>query len=260
MKAVSATAKTRYEHMITLTQRMLHTVLLRIARNTLQNYEQCFSRYLKESPDPQIELILVHAKEGLTFVPSLTQVREGVFDLLRVLQELLTALPQLSAPIVEVDSRSISFEDCIILIDKERVILAKIIDELFQRMDSFLGEYRHLEKLLKLDPELSAAEFDPKGERTLQEYRNCLEEFQEFLGVIQTQMPTISPHSLFTVSCAEFKEKSTTHFQTLMYNFLTQNKALAMGAISELNQQFSSIACELKKVPKTPEELAALKK
>jgi hypothetical protein len=261
MKAVSLAAKERSHHMIALTQRMLHTVLLRIARTTLGNYESCYSRYLDEPiHEPQIELVLIHTPEGLTFAPSVSEVWNSVLDLLRVLQELLKKLPQLTSPVVEVGSTCISFDDCMTLIDDECRVLNGILDKLFCQTDSFLGEYRFLEKLLKLTPKEFSEEFDSKGERSLEEYRENLEEFSEFLRIVQTEMPATSRHLLFFVSCQKFKAKASEHFRALSHSFLTQNKNFAMATLTDLNQQFTHITRELKKIPKTPEELDALKK
>ncbi|OHT14597.1 Dynein heavy chain family protein [Tritrichomonas foetus] len=263
MNTVKAYEKRRYQSMITLTQRMLHTVLLQITENTLDVFLSLFSRYLKESfekVDPQFSIKLTTDEDrNLDFSPKLQSFDDELFDLLKKLEESLIILPQITSPIVEVDQSQVNFDDCLALVESRREIMKEGLTELFSRANKFIDEYRCLEPLLKIDPDQYVIDFDKDGSKSLTEYRSALNEIHQNVQIISSKLMSDYNISIFHVDCLEFKRKSLEHFKKVTHNFLTQVKKRALSATEELKQEYDSIADELKKEPQTPEELAAMK-
>ena len=268
LSAVNSNEKRKYQNMVTLTQRMLHHVLLQITDNTLKKYSSLFTKYIKKSESsfeekiqPQFRITLVKTDDTqiLDFVPKLQEFHDSLIDLMCRLKDSLEILPQMTSPIVEVDQSRVDFNDCLELAENEKGILEKFLDELFSRINNVIVDFRCLEPLLQIDPQQYVIDFDIDGQKSLKDYRDALNEINQNIKIINTKLQSDYDVSIFHLECLEFKQKSLEHFKTVTHNFLEQIKQHALSTISDLNQEFSSIVEELKKEPQTPEELAALK-
>ncbi|OHT16390.1 Dynein heavy chain family protein [Tritrichomonas foetus] len=256
--------KIKYQNMITLTTRMLHTVLMRIVDSTLKRYLSLYSKYLTEQRlklVPQFSIILqIDENKKISFSPTIDKFKFELTALLSQLESSVNELPIITSPIVEIDTPTVSFEDCVEQITAKRGELDDYLQQLFQVLEDFLDKYRYLETVLGLDPEAYTHDFDPKGLKTLQEYDQQLKEFNKILNVLNSEIEMDYLMTFFHLSCKEFKEKNSQHIRSLIHNFLQQVKSFAMQSIIELKEEFESIQTELQKVPETPEQLAKMKK
>jgi len=258
--------KLQYQSMVTLTARMLHTVLLRIVDSTLSTYLLQFIQYsdpdnTPERSEPQFSISLVLEAEGhINYIPTLDEFQQELLQLLSSLETSVVELPNIKSALFEVDTSSVSFSDCSDIIQSKKIELEKIIQVLFSQMRRFLTDRLFLEQVLSIDPLEYTRTFDPNGNKSLDEYRNQLSEFNRMLNVVQNETSNDYQLGIFHLSCSEFKSKSVAHIQTLIFNFLSHVKTLALDAITDLQNEFSEITLKLKKIPQTPEELSDIKK
>ncbi|EAY21612.1 Dynein heavy chain family protein [Trichomonas vaginalis G3] len=252
-----------FNNMVSLTTHMLHTVLLTIVNKNLQRYNTLFCRYTEKTVEripSQFSATLLTENKHLTFKPSVAEFKEGFLKILDEFEETVNDLPVVKSALVEVNSSAVSFEDCSSQIKEEREMLTKMLDTILEQMDSFIKERSFLEGVLSLDPIEYTKNFDPNGTRTLNEYRAQLTEFNKVLGIIQNTMKEDYQLGAFFVSCEDFKKEKSAQIKELIFQFLTRIKTLALQGISDLKTEFDTIEVTLKKVPNTPEELAAMKK
>ena len=256
--------KPKFQKMLTLSTRMLHTVLLKIIKNTITKYILFFSKYLTpESVElkPQFFISLEFGEDKrLSFSPTINRFKEQLAALLNSLEATVNQLPAIQSPASEIEIPSIPFDDCNEYISSKIPEVNDNINKLFKALEDFLEKYRYLDSVLSLDPETSAKEFDPKGQKTLKEYDAQLKEFSKVLLVIETEIQNEYILPFFHISCQEFKVNNTQRTKQLIHSFLQQVKDYAMQSIVELKDEFEKIREELQKVPTTPEELAAQKK
>ena len=266
MNSSKARDKERYEGMVNLTTMMLHTVLMSIVESTLGQYTGLYTHFLEarhitEKRDPQflVDFKFLNHSE-LNFSPTIDEFKDKLLGILLRLEETVKDLPVIKSALFEVDSAIVSFDDCCHRIITEKDTLGEILNKLFVILEQFLSDRKFLSKVLSLDTENYTHDFDPKGLKTLGEYRKQLDEFHRILDIIQNEMKPTYTLDLFYVSCEEFKETSITHIKTLIHNFLSQVKRYALKDIDELKTEFETIIEKIQKVPETPEELAAMKK
>ena len=264
MNTQKSSEKRRYQGMISLTQRMLHTVLLQMTENTISRFQSLFTRYLDENlknqNEPQflIKLVLSKEKKILDFDPEKVKFHDLLFDLLHHLEETIKALPLMTSPIIEIHQENVRFEDCLDLIEKERECLNDSLMKLFDFIDKFVTEFRCLEPLLQVDPDQYVIDFDKEGKKPLTEYRKTLKEILSEIEIVSSKLQNEYNIEIFHVQCEEFKKFAKNHFNQVIQNILNQVKKCALTTTQELKNEFDSIAVELQKQPKTPEEMAAM--
>ena len=256
--------KFKYQNMIILTTRMLHTVLMKIIQSTIDHYLSLYSKYLTDEYleiDPQFSIILeLNENKEISFNPTIEKFKSELTSLLLQLENTINELPAIKSPLADFETPSISFEVCIEQIKEKKSELDGYLTKLFQVLEDFLSKYKYLESVLGLDPVEYAHDFDPNGLKTLEEYNTALSEFYKVLNIVQNEIKMDYMLTFFHLSCQEFKEKNSQHIQSLIHSFLQQIKNFAMQSIIELKEEFESIQTELLKVPQTPEELAKMKK
>ncbi|OHS98393.1 Dynein heavy chain family protein [Tritrichomonas foetus] len=252
-----------FQKMAVLTSRMLHTVLLEIVHQTLLNYGKLFTRYLDESNDEEPQFYIdVYFRDmtKLEFIPPTETFEDQLLSLLQQLETSVADLPVIKVTKVKIDTSAVSFEDCINAIKTRREQLAKEFKLLFNRLEAFLDDNRYIEKVMVLDPISYSADFDPDGERSLDEYRDQISHFQQTLNKVISELKASYNIGLFRVSCKTFKDTAINHIRCLIYNFLAKMKNLMMNSIMDLHNEYDEIALELKRIPTTPEDLHEMKK
>ncbi|KAK8896419.1 hypothetical protein M9Y10_014318 [Tritrichomonas musculus] len=253
----------KFPKMVIVTIRMLHTVLLRIVQKTLEQFISLFESYdiqKNEQKSPQfiVDLIFDKSLNILESFPSYNEFQEKIGNLLTILEQTVNKLPVLKILLIDVDTSNVSFADCIKFIDSKKEVLSDYISTLFKPVSDFINEKRFFEQFLKLDPTEYALEFDPKGKRTLDEYRSQINDCNKILQIVQNEMNTKYDDGLFRISCVDFKQKASEHLNSLIYSFLSRVKKFAVESIEEINNEFDNITEHLKKTPQTPEELGEL--
>ena len=259
--------KVRFVNMVNLTTQMLHTVLLTIVENTLNKYTSLFTKYNKDTDidyterlHPQFSTTLVLTNKKLDYEPSIDQFKEQFLHILDNLDTVVNNIPIIKSALIEVDSSSVSFDDCCNMIRRDKEKLSTTLDCILQQLQEFLKENESIEYVLSLDPVKYTQSFDVNGTRTLNEYRKQLTEFNKVLQIIQNTLKSEYNLGAFHISCEKFKEEKSAQIKDLIYQFLSRVKSLAIEGISELKNEFDTIEVTLKKTPNTPEELAAMKK
>ena len=185
--------KSLYQKMVSLTQRMLHTVLLDIIKNTLSDFFSLFAKYLNHENNNlllcqfKVDLVLSE-KFNLELSPSINTFRDSIISLLSLLERTVINLPEINLPILDVDMTTVSFADCLSSIINSKSELKTILNELFETLNHFIEGYREIESVLCLDPKEFVKQFDPDGLKTLNDYRSQLTEFQRVLDICQNQI------------------------------------------------------------------------
>ncbi|KAK8888098.1 hypothetical protein M9Y10_039159 [Tritrichomonas musculus] len=255
----------QFQKMMNVTSRMLHTVLLTIVDNTVNNYLKLFDHFLIEegkiflTPQFTLELTFSEEQRKLDLIPSIDVFNESVLSLLSLLEFTITDLPVVNLPIIDIETNTVSFEDCNDIIHVGRDKLVTTLNTLYSFLNKFLDDRRHLEYCLSLDSTHYPSEFDENGEKTLQEYKDKLSEFERVQNVVQNQTNPFYNIEAFQIHCEEFIETWTNHTMNLISNMLKRMKSFAISELKELEKEFNLINEELKKVPKTPEELASMR-
>ena len=256
--------KQKYSKMIILATRMLHTVLLQLVQNTVQQHMSLYNKYLKmDQPTPHvpqfaIDFIFKDHKE-LDFIPSIDTFREQILSLLSQLETAIHDLPAVNLPMFDIDPDSVSFADCVDTVKDTRNELQGTLEKLFDELRKFMEGYKHLEPTLSLDDETFPKEFDPNGEKTLTDYRNQLAQFTKASDCVSGEMKDIYNIGMFRINCLSFKDLSYKHEKSLMTNLLTHLKQFTLDNLRNLQNEFETICEKLKIVPETPEQLANLK-
>ena len=256
--------KMRFQRLIVLLMRMLHTVLLTIIDNTLTQYSSLYEKYIFSNkwvynlPQFQCELILSD-ENLLDCKPSLNEIKEKSISLLTLLDESIGSLPDIELPLLDLEPTKISFDECKSLIQDSKAKLEETITNLFLIIIQFLNSNRHIEPVLSLDPNLYSKEFDQNGTKTLDEYRSELDEFYRVLNVVQNLIDDQYKLGILLIDCHEFKANSISKTKSLIENLLARMKELAISELNELKVDFEKIISKLKEVPQTPEQLADLK-
>ena len=255
--------KQKFEKMVTLATRMLHTVLLTIVDNTVEKYLHLFTRYLtndKIKTKPQFTVDLIFSEERqISLLPSINSFHEQFVALLVSLENTVNNLPIVSLPTVEVDSKSVSFDDCGVLIQEARKRIETPLKDLFKGLEDFINDFKNIEESLGLDPTQFAQEFDPNGKQPLTKYREQLAEFSKVMDTVQNQLSASYTIGPFFVKCDQFKEQAIFHTKALILALLEHMKEFAICDIKELQKEFNDINEKIQIVPKTPEELEKLK-
>ncbi|KAK8860630.1 hypothetical protein M9Y10_012295 [Tritrichomonas musculus] len=255
----------KYEKMATLTTRMLHTILLDIVKATLESFLYIFNKYLSSNKDtiiePQFVIVLVMNNEKkLDFAPSLHDFSENILLILSQFENTINELPKIELGFFRVDYGRVSFQDCVKIIQESKDLLNNILNDIFIQSNQFLSDKEYLEQVLSLDPEGYAHDFDPNAMKTLDEYREQINEFNKVLDIIQNELKSDNNLGVFILLCSEFKEEGSKHIKQLIHHFLNQIKSFALRDVNELDNEFKQISEKLQTVPKTPEELSDLKK
>jgi len=257
--------KNLYQKMVSLTQRMLHTILLDIIKNTLNNYSSLFEGYIDSETTnllpAQFSIDLVLSNDftiGLS--PSITVFQETILSLLIQLEKTVVYLPEINLPILDVDTTTVSFSDCVTSIVESRKRLGNTLEHLFKTLNQFISEYSGIESVLSLNPQSFVQDFDQNGSKTLDDYRAQYNEFNKVLDICQNQMSHKYKLGIFQMNCESFKDKSTSRTRSLIQSLLSHMKGFAMNEIMKLQKEFNVINDRIKTVPNTPEELSDLKK
>ena len=255
--------KLKFNKMVILSTRMLHTILLTIVQNTVDTYSSLFTRYFGKDkaqlkPQFSVDLVLQDQKE-LTFVPSIETFREQIISLLVQLEATVRDLPVIQLPTVDVDPSTVSFDDCGVLIQNSRSELEGTVDKLLNLLTEFQSQYKHIDGPLSLDPHEFASQFDPEGKVSLEEYRKQLSDFSNVMEIVQNQIKKNYNIGLFHLKCETFKDMSTFRAKELILALLQQMKDFALQDLAKLQAEFSEIMERIKIVPTTPEELEKLK-
>ncbi|OHT13633.1 Dynein heavy chain family protein [Tritrichomonas foetus] len=263
----------KFKKMVIVTVRMLHTVLLRIVQETLTQFLSLFGKFSIKNPNeeicfvikdntyhPQFIVDLVFNKENgkLESNPSYDSYQNEIGELLNILEHTVKVLPVLQSAMIDVDTSNVSFGDCLKYVCSKKSVLADYIEELFHPVLEFIDENRSYEEFLNLNPSEYVEKFDPKGKRSLEEYREHINDCNKILNIVQHEMKPMYDKELFRISCIDFKEKTSEHLKDLIYNFLFRVKKFAVETIEEVKNEFEDISENLKKIPQTPEELGAL--
>ncbi|EAY20056.1 Dynein heavy chain family protein [Trichomonas vaginalis G3] len=252
-----------YQKMVTLTQRMLHTVLLDLISNTLKNFASLFNRYQGEGSNlipPQFHIDLVLSKENkINLSPTIDKFHEKILSLLQLLEKSVHSLPEINLPILDVDMTTVSFADCITSIAASKTDVSNTLKILFEQLTKFIEGYTTIDSVIALDPEQFTQVFDPDGKKSLDAYRDQLTEFNRVLDICQNQMHMEYKLGIFEVNCQKFKDETTKKTRSLITALLTHMKNFAINEIKNLQAEFNKISDNLKETPKTPEELAALR-
>ncbi|OHT05113.1 Dynein heavy chain family protein [Tritrichomonas foetus] len=256
--------KAKYSKMIVLSTRMLHTILLQIVENTVDQHMSLYKKFIENEtprkPTPQFSIDFVFQDEKeLQFVPSIETFRDQLLSLLVQLETSIHDLPAVNLPMFDIDPDTVSFADCVDCVKDTRANLEKTLEQLFDELRKFLEGFKHLEPTLSLSPENFVTEFDPKGERSLADYRNQLSDFSRAADCVQNEMKTMYNIGLFKVSCEAFKENAARQTKSLIFALLTHMKQFAICDLQQLQEEFTNINNRLKIVPETPEQLALLK-
>ncbi|KAK8866475.1 hypothetical protein M9Y10_009438 [Tritrichomonas musculus] len=247
-----------------LTARMLHTVLLDIVEDTLIEYGKLYTRYKDKNKenDPQffIEIYFHEEASKLSFMPTTDTFKDQLLSLLQQLETSVADLPVLNSAKVKLDTSSVSFVDCINAIKEGGEQFSKEIDELFKSLDNFMDENRYIERVLKYDPVDFVSDFDPNGDRNLDDYRKQLDDLISTLSKVRNDLKQFYSIGLFRVSCKSFKDNAITQIRGLINRFLIQMKNLMMASIKNLSEEYEEISEKLKIVPQSPEDLAEMKR
>ena len=249
--------KARFKRMVLLTARMMHTFLFDIIGRTLHEFSSLFNN---QDQDPQFSIDLDFQEAKLCLVPSPEVFKDSILKLLVHLDERVNDLTSIRLPLYDINMGVVSFADCIAQILEAKAKLSKTIDGLnTDILGRFLSDYSNLNECLALDPPVFTKEFDPKGQRSLEDYHAQISKFLNVLEIVQHEMKYKYILSIFQINCEDFKRNSTAHSQELVTAMLTQMKDLAMMELKNLQNQFDRIFERMKIVPKTPEELGALR-
>ncbi|OHT17559.1 Dynein heavy chain family protein [Tritrichomonas foetus] len=271
LSRVTDADKVKYDKMVVLSTRMLHTVLLDVVKNTLVSYSKIFSQYfisdsneeekIDTTIDPQFLISLVMTEDkNLDFEPSLDTFTEHIISILAQLESVVADLPKVDTAFVKVDTVTVSFMDCIKSIRDHKTELNNVLVNLFMSAKQFISDRRFLEQILALDPEGYTQDFDPNAIKTLDEYRQQITEFNRVLNIIKNDLKNENNIGVFHITCSEFKAKGEKHINELVNQFLNQIKKFAMNSVIELDAEFQNISDKLLTIPHTPEDLAGLKK
>ncbi|OHT09102.1 Dynein heavy chain family protein [Tritrichomonas foetus] len=255
--------KARFQRLMTLLMRMLHTILLTIVGNTLKKYASLYEKYLITETwmfvSPQFEAELIFTEEKVfDCSPSLDTFREQILSLLFSLEESLKSLPVVELPLLDLEPSDVSFDDCEYSVQNSRTELNETLTKLFQSVITFMNSYRHLEPVLGLDTDTYAKEFDEKGKRTLDEYRQQLNDFNKVFDIVNQMNENYKLGILF-LKCSNFKELGLFRAKSLIINLLARMKEFAISELTASKNDFEKIMADIQKVPQTPEELADLK-
>ncbi|KAK8861158.1 hypothetical protein M9Y10_012853 [Tritrichomonas musculus] len=256
--------KQKYSKMIILSTRMLHTVLLQLVENTVDQHMSLYKKYLEsENPIlliPQFTLdFTFHDSKKLQFMPTIDTFHEQLLFLLEQLEKAIHDLPAVNLPMFDIDPNTVSFDDCVGCVKKTQEELKELLEKHFGELRKFLETYKHLEPTLSLTPENFSEEFDPKGERSLADYRKQLADFYSATDCVQNEMRSEYNIGIFRVNCTQFKETAAAHTKSLILSLLTHMKQFAICDLQQLQEEFTNINTKLKMVPQTPEQLASLK-
>ena len=254
-----------YQKMVNLTARMLHTVLLTIVRNTIEQYNGLFEKYMKDegklfrTPQFHIDFKFIPEEKALKAIPSVEKFRESILSLYTQLEDSVQDLPAVDLPLFDIETNTVPFDDCVADIRAGKTRLAAALDELGKLIETFLEKRRHLESVLSLDKENFAQEFDIDGTKKLSDYDAQLNEFEAVLQEVANDLQPIYNLEVFQLHCEEFKNAAIDHTTILIANLLTHMKDFAILELQNLRQIFANIRDELQKVPQTPEELAKMR-
>lgn len=251
-----------YQRMVSLTQRILHTILLTIVSDTLYEFTNSFSKFLNDNSDllhqPQFSIDLVFTSEKTVgFSPTEEEFKIGIIQLFIKLEKAVVDLPIVNLPLIDVDTSTVSFADCVAEIIQARNGFGSTLELLVQRLTDYATGFRHIESDLSLDSVGFCKDFDLDGNQSLDEYRSKIQRFNSVLSFIQMIQPV--RFGLFKLQSDDFKESSSKHMKELIFSLLNQVKVYALSESDELELEFHSISVEIKKNPDTPEDLAKLK-
>ena len=256
----------KYQKMVNLTSRMLHTVLLKIVFNTVQNYLEIFKHFLIDEgkifliPQFTLEFTFLEDEKKLDLIPSIDNFNQEILSILSLLESTLSNLPAVNLPVIDIETNAVEFDDCIEFINTGRAELIKVLDILYGYLNQFLDDRRHLEYVLGLHSENFPSEFDENGTKSLQEYRDKLTEFERVLDFVENKTNLFYNIEAFQVHCENFRIRWCAHTRTLISNMLTRMKHFAISELKELEEVFNEILVQLQKVPTTPEEFDAMRK
>ncbi|OHT12761.1 hypothetical protein TRFO_17306 [Tritrichomonas foetus] len=251
--------KMKLKKLVILTTRMLHTILLNIVENTLESYLSLFRIYLSDNVNKPQFTIYLSFGDSINLSPTVEHFKESILSMLDMLESKVNNLPVIDITLYDVNVGVVSFHDCQQIIRKAKIDLSEILDQLILKLTEFIKKYSHLESCLSLKSDTFTQEFDPRGKRTLDEYRQQLKDFGSVLDIVQNDM---RPHyivSIFYVDCVDFKEKGLQHARELVSALLNQMKSFAVSDLHDLFNDFNNINERIKVATQTPEELASLK-
>jgi hypothetical protein len=143
-----AKSKKKHSAMVALTTRMVHTVLLEILNDATHSFR--------------------------------------LLSLLTRMETIVAELPLTKSPFFEMTSVVVSFDDCEAMVRDNKKILENVLNQLFLRSPTFLSDRRFLEQVLARDPNSSTSDFHPNANKTLEEYRRQLNDFNRVVNIIDS--------------------------------------------------------------------------
>jgi len=245
---------------ILLSQKMMHSILIDITNNTLGSYFEMFNRFLNKD-DEGLFFIDVFFQEpnSLEFLPTTDVFLDQLISLLSQFETVISDLPTISG---NGNSNSIKLHitDCVEMAQNKKKLLTEVLDQLFERLQWFISEFKFLEHYLRLDPEEFALDFDPMFQKPLSDYHSQLSDFDRVLGILNNDMKPFYNIGMFKLMCRGFQETCKFHIEQMRYMFLSQISKHAVHAVRDLRSDFDIISLELRRQPETPEMLDSIKK
>lgn len=203
-----------------------------------------------------IEFAFLEEEKRLEVNHSIIEFTENSLSLLETLENSIQHLPEVNLPVFDLETGTVPFDDCIADVQAGRARLTVTIAELSKKLEDFLGDHRHLEPVLSLNPETFSDEFDSKGERSLTDYSKKLDEFDEVLHEVVDIMQPSYRLAIFQLHCKDFKEAAAEHTSALRLRLMVHLKDIAIAELEKSREEFQRIEDEFNKIPQTPEQLA----
>ena len=248
----------KFKTMVILTIRMLHTVMLDIVGNSLDKYLSLFRDRLEDDTIPPQFSVFLKFGEKSQLIPSVQEFKKSIMAILDLLEEKVIDLPIITIPLYDVNVNCVSFYDCRVIIQNAKIDLEAILDKIIEKVDDINNSYKTLSESLRLNLNTFAQEFDPKGQRTLDEYRQKINEFEKAHVIVSTQLVNLYHTTIFNIDCAEFKTKASQHINKLITCILNRMKEFAVSDIHDLLNDFQKVKERVKTNIETPEQLSSL--
>lgn len=153
----------------------------------------------------------------ISLIPTINQFKTQILQMLYELENSVHDLPSISLLLFDINPGVVSFLEFIQRISQAR-------NELSETHSSH--SYRHLKPSISLEPQSYIEKFDPKGTRSLSDYRDELNKFQKVLDVVSNDM--------------------TLHTSELIMALLNQMKHFAICNLQELRDEFDQITDKMR--------------
>ncbi|EAY07015.1 Dynein heavy chain family protein [Trichomonas vaginalis G3] len=252
----------RLEKMVNTAVRMTNSQAILSAQKTLDQYLNIFQQHIdneKEIP-PQFLLDLIFdGDKGLQVIPSPESFIDQIVSVLPQLESTLLDIPTIVMPMVEFNISNMFFENTIQDINETHDLLEETLKKLFEKVNEFLDSYRFFESSLSINTDNFIKEFDPDGNRPLEDYHKQIKELQNTTRILTQEMKPKVAIGPFEIQCASFCEMMAFHTHENYTLLLKQFKQYASRDVKQLQEVFDNIMEKLKVMPTTPEELNELK-